>query len=349
MNRLRLSFLSSVTVLIACGSSLHAAPFTWNGAAASVSFQDGGNWVGGVAAPSGSDLLFGADSGAGFAGLDAGAIFNAPTVSFLSDASSGFYITGLSSNDILNITGTGTTVTNASSFQMGTQALTVSIGGTQTWNGGANGLSIFAVDLGNNRTLTLDGAGTTAGTRNEIVFGIDGTGTSGVTKQGAGTLLFSGTNFYTGATTVSAGTLQLGASERISSSSNLVMNGGTFNTGGFDETVGKLSLTNFSTIDFGSSNASDLVFSLSSDQVWGGFTLNIMNFNVGLDTLRFGTNNTGLTSSQLLNNIRFNGTTAGQIDSNGFVTPTVVPEPSAMLLMGLGLASLVSRRRSRRS
>ena len=346
-----------------------AASFTWNGSDGDASVVNPLNWVGGVAAPSGSDLVFGVESGGGFGFVqfNDGITFAAPTVAF-SPSAPAFTITAGGGSDVLNITGSGVVFSNLSNFRQTSSLITIQAG-TQTWDGGSRGLSISAIDLLNNRTLTLTGTGTGLN-ENEITQKVTGTGTSGIVKSGVGTLAFNNAqaNDYTGSTVVAGGTLimnsanvgtgsysvdgptsilQLGASNRIANASNLVLNGGAFATGGFDETVGKLSLTNFSTIDFGASNTSDLVFSLSSDQAWGAFTLNITNFNVG-DTLRFGTNSSGLTASQLLNNIRFNGTTAGQIDSNGFITATVVPEPTSALLIGLGLMSVLARRRSRR-
>ena len=57
-----------------------------------------------------------------------------------------------------------------------------------------------AITVTNNSSLTLDGAGT-----GQMNIGLTGTGT--LTKIGGGTWSLSGTNTYTGATTVSAGTL----------------------------------------------------------------------------------------------------------------------------------------------
>ncbi len=68
-------------------------------------------------------------------------------------------------------------------------------------------------------------------------------GASSVLKQGSATLTLATTNNYSGDTTVSAGTLQLGASEVIphgAARGNLVLNG-TLDLNGFNETVNGLS------------------------------------------------------------------------------------------------------------
>ena len=70
-------------------------------------------------------------------------------------------------------------------------------------------------------------------------------GTGGFTKTGAGVLIFTGANTYTSNTIVGAGTLQLGANERIANTSPLVIsNGATFtmawNGTNYSETVASL-------------------------------------------------------------------------------------------------------------
>ena len=62
-------------------------------------------------------------------------------------------------------------------------------------------------------------------------------------KLGAGTLTLNGTNTYSGTTTVRSGTLAIGASERIANTSNLLVNGGTFDVGAFNETVGTVTMS----------------------------------------------------------------------------------------------------------
>jgi autotransporter-associated beta strand protein len=173
----------------------------------------------------------------------------------------------------------------------------------------------------------------------------NGTGTLALTKVGTGTMTLSGANTYTGATTVNAGTLALGAANRIADTSALVLAGGTFATGGFSETLGTLTLSGNSTLDFGA-GASALVFSDSSAISWSG-TLTLNNFDIGTDSLRFGTSISALTVAQL-GEISLAGYTAS-LDSSGFVTFAAIPEPStyAALAGVLGLGAVALRRRRR--
>ncbi len=96
--------------------------------------------------------------------------------------------------------------------------------------GGTTGGNVV---LGAN-TLTVNEAGAT--TYSGVV-----SGTGGLTKTGAGTLTLSGASTYTGATNINAGTLALGAANRIADTSAVtVAAGATFNLANFAETVGSL-------------------------------------------------------------------------------------------------------------
>ena len=72
-----------------------------------------------------------------------------------------------------------------------------------------------AIDTGAN-TLTVSGAIT------------DGNGPGALTKTGTGTLVLTNSNTYTGGTTISAGTLQLGDGGTVGSILGDVLNNGTF-------------------------------------------------------------------------------------------------------------------------
>jgi hypothetical protein len=77
---------------------------------------------------------------------------------------------------------------------------------------------------------------------------------------------------------------------------------------------------------------------------WGSAYLNIINFTLGVDTLRFGTDNTGLTEWQL-HHTHFldSGFEFAGIDANGYLSP--IPEPSAAAMVGVGLGLLVFGKR----
>jgi len=178
-----------------------------------------------------------------------------------------------------------------------------------------------------------------------------------LTKKGAGTLQISASqSTYTGNIDVNGGTLLLGASNVISSSSNLTLSGGTFATGGFSETLGTLTLTANSIINLGG-GSSILHFANSSGVAWtAGAILSIYNWSGtavtggGTDQLYFGTGLTGLTSSQLSqiyfysnNGTTFLGTGIWATSHNGEV---VVPEPEVNLTLAL-LLGLISWRERR--
>ena len=83
--------------------------------------------------------------------------------------------------------------------------------------------------------------GADAGSTLTISGNIDGP--QSLTKVGAGTLVLSGNNTWSGATTVNAGTLQLGAAAGMPNATVLTVNGGTLDLNGFSKTVTSLSGT----------------------------------------------------------------------------------------------------------
>jgi len=153
--------------------------------------------------------------------------------------------------DKINATTASYTLGN---LTIGAQTLTVALGATAL-NGFINfgnvtmtGASTFTV---NNAEQSLSISGTFAnggftptfnGTGNVTLTGIV-SGSGGLTQAGSGILRLNANNTYNGTTTVSAGTLAINSSERIANTSNLLVNGGTFNLGAFNETVGTVTMS----------------------------------------------------------------------------------------------------------
>ena len=218
-----------------------------------------------------------------------------------------------------------------------------------SFGGGTSGLAISGVISGG-QNITTTGtvsftagntfSGTTTISSGTLTIGIGGSlsNTTNVTINSGGTLLLGGTN-----------------NDKINNSATVTLAGGTLSLGGLaslSETVGALTLSSTSTIDFGTFAAGNtLTFANSSGASWSG-TLNVYNWTQGTDHLFFGTTDSGLTSTQLshINFYSDSGTTLLDIGGTGGgkfglgtgeVRPT--PEPSA-LLVGVGLCLMVCYR-----
>lgn len=110
-------------------------------------------------------------------------------------------------------------------------------------NGGTldlGGFDLVAPSLtGTGGTVALGAQTLTVDAKAAQVFGGSITGTGGLRKSGAGTLTLTGTNSYTGATTIGGGLLKLDfsgaggpANDILSASSSLVLSGGTLEVAG---------------------------------------------------------------------------------------------------------------------
>jgi autotransporter-associated beta strand protein len=163
----------------------------------------------------------------------------------------------------------------------------------------------------------------------------------GFHKYKPGTLILGGTNTYAGSTTIEGGIIKLAGPQRIPATSDLILANGdtrtsdsyqdtpaTFNTGGFNQTLGTLLLTgpnpaNARTLDFETGHGT-LTFANSSALDWGGIPLYIANYSVGTTKLRFGTDSSGLSPAQL-DLLQFTGSAnlPGKIDNAGYVTPNL--------------------------
>jgi MYXO-CTERM domain-containing protein len=186
-------------------------------------------------------------------------------------------------------------------------------------------------------------------------------------KRGAGTLILSASNSYTGATTVSAGTLALASltgsaagsassvtvtngatlllsqSDQVNNSATVTLSGGTIARGsGVSEVFGNLNLTAASFLDFGTGTAGTMTFGTYTP----GSLLTINNFTQG-NTLVFGSDLSSTINNSSL--FTFSNGAIGSSSWNGSTfTITAIPETStyvaALGLLALGALPLFRRR-----
>ena len=147
----------------------------------------------------------------GTTGSIAGSVANAGAVVFnRSDSSS--LAGAISGNGSLTKLGAGTlTLTGANTYRGGT---TLTSGTLQVGNGGTTGS--FAGNIANAGALIFNRSDS-----NTFAGIVSGSGS--LTKLGAGTLILNGANTYSGGTTISGGTLEIGLYGRVNG--NIVNNG----------------------------------------------------------------------------------------------------------------------------
>ena len=143
----------------------------------------------------------------------------------------------------------------------------------------------------------------------------------------------------------SGGILLLGAANQIGNAVPMTLGGGTFQTAGFSEQLGTLTLTAASVIDLGAS-ATVLNFAASSGVGWTpGAILTVTNWNGsvsggGAERLIFGSSSSGLASAQVAQ-IRFAnpaGLPAGNYAA-AILTPAKSCPLTAPALIGAGCSA----------
>ena len=183
-----------------------------------------------------------------------------------------------------------------------------------------NNLNAILGALTGSRSLAL-GSGTVAIGNNHLSTTYSGVlnGTGSLVKTGNGTLTLAGSNIYTGATSVDAGTLALGASNVLPATAVSIGNA-TLDAAAFTDTLGTLNITSTAKIHLG--NGAAIAFADSSALSWGGGLLTLSGTFVSGSSLRFGTTSSGLTSSQLAL-ITAAGFSGFALNASGFLTATL--------------------------
>ncbi len=242
------------------------------------------------------------------------------------DAKMGQVISGGTSgtSNIFVKSGTGTlALTNNGNLYFGNTNITAGtlMLGDGTVNTGRISANSPATAVSANATLAVNRNGATTqltDLSNDII-----SGAGSFSQVGSGTTTLTLVNTYSGATTITAGTLALGASNVLPNAvtSTMAIGPGTLSVGaGFTDTVGTLKVTGAATITLGDAS-SKLAFADSSDPLitWTG-SLNITGPIVygASGSIRFGTSAAALRPDQLALITVAGGGTFG-LDSNGYL------------------------------
>jgi filamentous hemagglutinin family protein len=173
----------------------------------------------------------------------------------------------------------GTLVVNGGSFDLGGNADTVA--GVRLTGGSLQGGTLTS-------TSTFD---VQAGSASAVLAG-----STGLAKSGAGSVTLSGANTYTGVTTVSAGTLVLGASDRLNPTGSLQVSGGSLDLGGFSQTLAGVQLTGGSLVNGTLTSSSTFDMQAGSASAVLAGTAGLAKTSAGTVTLSGGNTYTGATT-----------------------------------------------------
>ena len=289
-----------------------------------------------------------------------------------------FSVTGTVNTNGKGLTIDGTGNTSISNAVSGSGLVTMSGGGTLTLSGtntNTGGITInsgtvaigAAANLGSSGTITLNAGtlevtGTFSTSRNMAVanaasiFLIDASqtftetgvlsGAGELNKTGAGTMVLSGNNTYSGGTEVSAGTLQTSANDRLSNTGALTISGGTFDMQTFNETTGAVTLSSGSITGTGTLTGSSYSVSSGSISTILAGTGGLTKSGGGTVTLTGANTYTGTTTvsggSLVVNTYTFSPSATLSIASGATYTSTgtvsITPQSSvaATLVTGAG-------------
>jgi len=184
-----------------------------------------------------------------------------------------------------------------------------------------DGVNLRIANITNTRARTWEFSGTSLSNEVYGTMANNGSYVLAITKSGTGTWTLSGANTYSGATTINAGTLALGANNVLPSATAVSIGNGTLDAATYtNKTVGTLTVTAVTgnaTINLGSASSA-LAFANSSGTTWSSGKLQITGTFVPGYSLRFGTNSDGLSATQLTK-ISAPGGRPVKLDSNGYL------------------------------
>ncbi|WP_192878396.1 autotransporter-associated beta strand repeat-containing protein [Limnobaculum parvum] len=167
-------------------------------------------------------------------------------------------------------------------------------------------------------------------------------GTGALAQSGSGTTTLTNVQTLTGDTTINNGTLQAGIANMIANSSGLLINSGTFDLNGLNQTLKNLNGGTDGAITMGANNSTSLTVNNTASDVYSGTitgTGSLLKQNIGSLTLTGNVNLTGDVSS----NIQVTG---GSLLINGGNTvedsSTQITNSSALTVSGAG-STLKSR------
>ncbi len=179
-------------------------------------------------------------------------------------------LTGITLNQV-NVTGLTNwlTVSNGAALYLGSVGLVLNQPSTAVYVALGPATVGAIADWSSTAPITLTGTTTIAAADASSVahnISLSGilSGTGGLTKTGAGRLTLSGANTYGGATTISNGTLKLGASNVLPNAGAFILNGGVFSSAGYSDSAGALTVQANSTISLGVATSATLTFASGS-------------------------------------------------------------------------------------
>ncbi len=206
----------------------------------------------------------------------------------------------------LALSGNASTYTGATNLNGGTTSFTgiqdLGLGTAINFNGGT-----LLYGAGNTADITTRAVTTTAAGGATIDIGANNvsfsssaiTGTGPLTKQGSGTLTLNVANTYTGATTLSAGTVKLGVSGALPATSALTINSSSLDINGLDTPLSNLagnatgnvinSVGTTNTVTVNSTGNSTFLGTIAGNGIGGG-TIGLV--KTGGSTLTLGGTNT---------------------------------------------------------